>query len=159
MTNREMAARMAVINTTGTWNVYRTFLRPEPSPRKEEDTTDILIADEDDDLLMKPKKAKPRHVEMRRMIASALHVFQYTTLNYRIDVMEGAKVVSPFETANHKAAEREKIFIHQEFENIVRRFNARCAANEVIILKIGRLTELQGLIQHLTKSLIKIRCS
>lgn len=57
---------------------------------------------------MKTKDVRPTHVELKRVTDSALHIFQETSLNGRIEVMvETSAVILP-ETAYHEASKSEK---------------------------------------------------
>lgn len=53
---------------------------------------------------------------MQRMVYSALHVFQESILDRRIEKKVETKVVSLLGTANHEAANAEKPFVHQLVE-------------------------------------------
>lgn len=104
MTNREMPTRIVAIRVTNIWNVDPTILRPGPSSYKEADAVDMLVSYEHHDFLMETKDVKPVHVEMQRMVESALHVLQETTLACHIEAMIETEIASLLDTANHEAA-------------------------------------------------------
>lgn len=63
-----MVARMPTIRRTDIWNVSPIALKLEPSTRKEEDTVDIVLTDEENEFEIDPDNVDPRHVEVQRVI-------------------------------------------------------------------------------------------
>lgn len=86
-TNRKETAGVADIQTADLRNANPTTLMRGPSPCKEEDPVDVPVINEDDDLVMKTEYMTPTHVEMQRMIVSALHTRRASTLDRRIETM------------------------------------------------------------------------
>lgn len=88
-----MAIRMAAIGTTDIWNVHHTMSISGPSSRKEDVDVDMPGTDEDDEFVIETENVQPVQVEMRRMVESALHAFQETTLDRRIEAIIKTKVI------------------------------------------------------------------
>lgn len=66
--------------------------RRRPSSCKQEVAVYMPATSEDDECVMKSEGIRPMHAEMQHMIESALHVFQVTTLDRRIEATVEKKV-------------------------------------------------------------------
>lgn len=106
--------------------------RPLLSSRKEDDAVAVLTTDENDEFLMEPKDVRPSYVEVRRMIESALQIFEETTLERRNDTMMEIKVASLFEIATQEATKLGKIIDYLDVEKMARGADSEGAVKKVI---------------------------
>lgn len=100
---------MAAIYIMDAWNVEPIMSRPDHSPCKKEVAVYITVIDEEDEFLMETRHLRPAHVDMQRMIESALQVSQITTLDRHIKALIKTKAVSLLGTAKHEAAEAKNV--------------------------------------------------
>lgn len=90
------------------WRVDPTMLSPGHSSRREEDSVDMPVTDEDYVFLMKTNDLISTHVDLKRMIEPALYVFQETTLDCCIEARVETQVVSSLETTKREVAKGKK---------------------------------------------------
>lgn len=102
-----MVAKMAPTRTTNIWNLNPTTSRPESLTRKEEDAFDVTGTEKDDESVMKTDDVMPTHVEIQRMIKSAIHIIQVNILDRGIEVMIETRDVSLHGNATYKATRAE----------------------------------------------------
>lgn len=70
---------MKNIRITDIVNVDPIASSCEHSSRKEASTLEVLAASDNDQFLIDSNAVRPEHVELQRMIESALHIFEKST--------------------------------------------------------------------------------
>lgn len=105
---------MASIRTTRIWNMELITPSPWPPSHKEEVAVHMPVTHKDDELLTETEGVRPTHVEIQRMIESALPVTQEATKGRRRVEMLETKVGIFLGNANQEAAKCQKIPVYQD---------------------------------------------
>lgn len=117
MGDGDMAVIMMNIRTADTWNVHpidQTLIR---SSRREENSSNVRVADKDDKFVMEPDDIRPEHAVVQLTIHWALKMSEETTIERRLGAVTESKFVSHFSNANVEAGKQGRSTGHYNKKN------------------------------------------